>query len=251
MKESRFIELLNLYVDQELSPADAAELELEISRNLGRRRTYEQYCRMHRACVMLFENERAPAPHLTKLNAAVRDADEKVVAFPGAALAANERGGRSRPGAAPAWAAAGLVAAAACVALVVMRQAPTANVVDTRSPATQVVTVERATVTGAREEPVSIPQTVTSPRSNYAPVLVANTLLRGHDSSSESAPLSFTSEGAALEWMNRVQLSPLQRASVEDLVFEVRSLQTPESRTYRGRNPYGVDAEMTAFQFQR
>jgi hypothetical protein len=199
----------------------------------------------------LFENERAPAPHLTKLNKAVREADEKVVAFPGPVLATSEGGVRARAWGGSTWAAAGLVAAAACVALVVMRQAPIANVVDTASPATEVATVQRPTVTGAREEPVAIPQTVASPRSNYAPVLVANTLLRGHGSNSETAPLSFASEGAALEWMNRVQLSPLQSVSAEDLMFEGRSLQSPESRTYRGRNPYAADAEMTAFQFQR
>lgn len=248
MKQSRFIELLNLYVDQELSPADSAELEAEIARNPERRHTYEQYCRMHRACVLLFENEQAPAPHFTKLVAAVREADEKVVAFPsaapaGGAVARSPVWGRS------VW-AAGVVAAAACVALVVMRQAPS-EVATSQPTAPQLVTVERAVVTGAREEPVTIPQVTPRQRTDYHTVLVAQPLLRGQGASAEPAVLSFASEEAPLEWMRRVQLSPLQRVSAEELVFDVRPVQTPESRTYRGRNPYAADAEPVAFQFQR
>ena len=253
MKESRFIELLNLYVDQELPAPDAAELEQEIARSPARRRTYEQYCRMHRACVMLFENERAPAPHLRRLNEAAREAAEKVVAFPGLVPAAGDVAAeRSRSWMSPSWAAAGMVAAAACVAFVVMRQSPNAGMADaTTSIATQVATVEPATIAGTSEEPVAIPQTVTSPRSNYRSVVVANALLRNHDAAPESGGFAFASDATAYEWMNRVQLSPLQRVSADELVFEARSLQTPESRTYRGRNPYAADAEMTAFQFQR
>lgn len=250
MNQSRFIELLNLYVDQELSPADAAELELEIARNPARRRTYEQYCRMHRACLVLFEKESAPAPHFAKLAAAVRDADEKVVAFPGATPVSAGSMPRS-VGLARGWWAAGLVAAAACVVVVVMRQGPRGGLTTAESGDTEFVAVERPAIAGVREEPVSISQTARPQRSNYHSVWVAPTLLRGQDSTTEAAALSFASDGTSLEWMKRVQLSPLQNVSSADLVFEARPMQTPESRTYRGRNPYAPDAEPVAFQFQR
>ena len=35
MKDSEFLELLNLYLDHEISPADAARLEAEVRRLLG------------------------------------------------------------------------------------------------------------------------------------------------------------------------------------------------------------------------
>ena len=58
MKDSKFIELLNLYLDQQIEPAEAALLEEEIARNPARRQTYQQYCRMHRACTLMFEQSR-------------------------------------------------------------------------------------------------------------------------------------------------------------------------------------------------
>ena len=87
MKESRFIELLNLYVDQQLSPVEAAELEAEISKNPVRRRTYQQYCRMQKACNRLFEEERAQAPGSVTLSKALSDADRNAASVPTSAPA--------------------------------------------------------------------------------------------------------------------------------------------------------------------
>ena len=50
MKDSEFLELLNLYLDHEITPADAARLEAEVRADPERRRTYLQYCRMQKAC---------------------------------------------------------------------------------------------------------------------------------------------------------------------------------------------------------
>ncbi len=80
MKDSRFIELLNLYVDREITPAEAAELEAEVHRSAERRGVFTQYGRMDRACTLvLSRNGAAPAPTLA---AALADADRKVVGFP-------------------------------------------------------------------------------------------------------------------------------------------------------------------------
>jgi len=51
---ARFIELLNLCVDDQLTPAEADELDAALLANPARRRTYEQYCRMSQACAQLF-----------------------------------------------------------------------------------------------------------------------------------------------------------------------------------------------------
>ena len=67
MKDSTFIELLNLYVDHQISPADATRLEEEVRGNPERRRVYRQYCQIQKACTSLgdaFRTE-APAPAAT------------------------------------------------------------------------------------------------------------------------------------------------------------------------------------------
>ncbi|MGH7996623.1 MAG: anti-sigma factor family protein [Opitutaceae bacterium] len=53
MKDSEFIELLNLYVDQEIDEESARRLEAEVQADPNRRRVYRQYCMMHKACALL------------------------------------------------------------------------------------------------------------------------------------------------------------------------------------------------------
>lgn len=80
MKHDRFIELLNLYLDGEISQTESAELEREITQDAERRKIYRQYCQMQRACAMLSEKFRDSA----ETPAATAD---NVVAFPGARTA--------------------------------------------------------------------------------------------------------------------------------------------------------------------
>ena len=56
MNDREFIELLNLYLDHEIAPADAARLEAEVRGNPERRRIYLEYCRMQKACALLAED---------------------------------------------------------------------------------------------------------------------------------------------------------------------------------------------------
>jgi hypothetical protein len=67
MKESEFIELLNLYVDHEISPPDAERLEAEVMADPERRRVYHEYCLMHKACSLLaghFQDQAAQSHRL-------------------------------------------------------------------------------------------------------------------------------------------------------------------------------------------
>ncbi len=59
MKEKKFLEQLNLYLDGVIDPAGAAELEQEILANPARRRIYNDYCRIHRATKLVYEHFRA------------------------------------------------------------------------------------------------------------------------------------------------------------------------------------------------
>lgn len=69
MTHETFIELLNLYLDGELPPARAAELERTIADNVEYRRIYRQYCQMQQACAGLaerFREEASPAPQFRR-----------------------------------------------------------------------------------------------------------------------------------------------------------------------------------------
>ncbi len=61
MKDTRFIELVNLYIDRQIEPADAAELEADIQINPHHRQIYREYCRMHRATKLVYESFRTHA----------------------------------------------------------------------------------------------------------------------------------------------------------------------------------------------
>jgi Putative zinc-finger len=53
MNDREFIELLNLYIDREISPEDALRLEAEVMTRPDRREVYTQYCKMQKACSLV------------------------------------------------------------------------------------------------------------------------------------------------------------------------------------------------------
>jgi hypothetical protein len=68
MKDHRFIELLNLYIDRQITAEETAELEAEIQSSAQRQAVYRQYCQIHAATKVVYESfrvgaeENAPAP---------------------------------------------------------------------------------------------------------------------------------------------------------------------------------------------
>lgn len=232
MKEDRFIELLNLYVDQELAPGEAAELEAEIARNPVRRRTYEQYCRMHRACAVLFESSRAQAPEYRKLAEAARAADEKVVYLPVATSEAKRPFWRRA-----AWGGGLALAAAAAVAVVVLREPPAAAPQGTAPAIAQ---------SSSPAAPTSAPAATAARPSDYQLVAFIN----------RDAGRSFTVQPVATPdagWMQELDLPPFQRVTAENLRFGSEPV-APDANTFRGRQPYYPEpgsVEFSAFQFQK
>lgn len=239
MNDKRFIELLNLYVDQELTDEEARTLEQEIARRPERREIYTQYCRMQRACVRLFEQQRAPQPQIEALRTAALAAEPfeapvQVVHLPESAPRRSWR---------PTWAGAmwsgGLMAAAACVTFLVVRQAP-------QGPETSGVAVAATAV-----PPPAIASVVEeAPAETYRPVLVMNALLRPTgDSSHATAALPPTS----LEWLHEVKLTSMRRMPFETLRFDpqggVRSVE--QAAFAVDESPAGEATEISAFQFQR
>lgn len=212
MKDSKFIELLNLYVDHQISPADAALLETEVRTNPDRRRVYREYCMMQKACAELAETFRGEAT----------SAHPKLVKFPSRARTA---------GAMPYF--AGLAAVAACAALVF----------GVRARWQQPLAAPVAAAPAVAVAPVVPVPLVRAERPQLQPVFGPG-LLATNTEQSEQAAIG--------DWMNSVQLSSLPDAAMEDLRFDAKATLQPAENTYRNsRRPIQGKVEWTAFTFQK
>lgn len=219
MKDSKFIELLNLYVDHQISASDAALLEAEIQRNPERRKIYREYCQMQKACAILADSFRPQT----------QVAGGKVVEFP-----------RRRSSWNVATYLMGAMAAAACVAVVVvnrdrfsdpMPQQPAALAVAAETPAPTPVVAKAA--------PEAAPA-----RTPLQPVFAG--VVR------DAVPAA-TTERAPLDWMNQVNLEPV---AIETLWFETRpTLRTENVMLRDGLQPVPVQRQdevlPVAWRFQR
>ena len=232
MNESRFIELLNLYVDHQITQDEAAELEAAIAGEPARRRTYQEYCRMQRACSLLGARECTQAPASFAFQKSLQEAERKIIAFPGRQKATRR---------AYTAAFAGMAAIAACIAFVVVHggfqsgerggqaNAPAALIASSEQPKTGVKTVIHTPSTLAAQ-PVFVAQNVAVSRQP------------------ETLPAE---QRLPLEWMQRVELPPVQRVLVDDNTFEARPTLQQDNRVFRSRRPVQGNAEFAAFQFQR
>ncbi len=231
MKDSEFIELLNLYLDHEISVVDAKRLEVEVQSSPARYRVYREYCQMQKACVVWAEKAAENLP-----------VDAKVIAFPSAKTS---------------WGfgtyAAGICAAAACVALVFVVQGGSGSASTAPKPSdpTLIASVEILAPMGSDDEARSVVPSLLSlsPRApEFQPVVVAHNLALTRQQR-EAGALATTD--ARFEWMNRVQPVALNRATAADLVFETHTARQPDQRSFRGRRLIDAQVEQAAFQFQR
>ena len=231
MKDAEFIELLNLYLDHEISAADAARLEAEVQGNLPRRALYNQYCRMQKACCSLGADFRA----------------ENEVAFD-PAIAAVERARRRRQTAYYGFGT--FAAAAACVAFILVgRGRPAVNEAAGNRPA------EIATVA----TPASTPATVTATRPGgivQRPMMVADPLLlSGRNRSEAEFAMVVHETPESLAWIQGVQLAPLQLGvAAADLRFDAApaTLLRPEARALVTLPTTAEKSvEKTAFRFEK
>lgn len=250
MKDTRFIELLNLYVDQQLTAPEATELESELQHNPESRRTYQQYCRMQKACTQLFEQERQAAPSTSTLSRALAQADRKVLAFPEQRTLWRQRGVFG----------AGLAAMAACVVFVLVRQAP----IQVNAPVASMPVPAAVAVAVAVSAPVVAPanaaQTVSIPPADpqttplrrlytvfpvrqFVPVQVVS-------SNGEAAAQNETQPD--FNWMKNVELAPLRPVSAEGLTAESNTtMQQPSDIYINNRRSVQELYEKAAFQFQK
>jgi hypothetical protein len=223
MKDKEFTELLNLYLDHEISPADAARLEAEVQRDPARRQVYLEYCRMAKACSLLADTVTTEAPVIAEF------APTRRTWFP--AL----------------YATAGL-AAAACVAFVVFlnrnpESAPASGQALTQKTVPAAATLVNSGVPAA--EGRNIPRTVTvlAPQTEFQPVTLALRLNQPETSTPALQDLRLT-------WIDEVQISSLPKASVESLRFETAKMPLRNGPEHLGPGALEPE-ELSAFQFQR
>lgn len=254
MKDSEFIELLNLYLDHEISAADAARLEAEVQRDPNRQKIYRQYCRMQKACRLLtadFQPETAG------------EASGKVVAFDRATVAAAPR--RNSGG---IYTVGALAAAAACVAIIFAgrsRTSPVETATMAAAPTPAVAPVLVADTAGparSAEVPVTIVATTNAvapsgPQSLGGfsrPKMVADPLLLTGSSQADAVlAAAIEQANAQFAWMQNVQLTPIQQpGSMQNLRFDAQPVSwQPERRALDGRSTSSGATEMSAFQFMK
>ncbi len=233
MKESTFIELLNLYIDQQISPAEATRLEEEILHNPRRRLVYQQYCKMHRACTIVLGNYGAEAE------------GETVVEF------------KPEPRSAWGYVAAGL--AAACIAVVAARvYVQSGKVAAPSLPAAVPVAMAPAPVAAPAVE--SLPVRLNAPLPGLRRLGNATSLDQGL-----VFPLpTYGGNTPSLVMLQtpatRVPLRPLAvtgspatatPSSIEQFVFQPDAPVLDEPQVFRVRRTADGKEEMTAYQFQR
>tara|TARA_R110002094_G_scaffold31867_1_gene44587 strand:+ start:299 stop:988 length:690 start_codon:yes stop_codon:yes gene_type:complete len=229
MKQEKFIELLNFYLDHEISLADATRLEEEIQRSPERRKMYREYCQMQKGCSLLAEE--------------FFDVDQTEPVFAEETACAKRGFG--------GWHAGVGALAAACVALVVVLQSnqspeivETATIAES-SPETVVASAPTADTTSSRLAMPVFPANNTKLQSVFTPKLINS------PATAESARAFFARETeAGFDWMEDVQLDPIE-SDPSEMVFSVEPALKQVPRTYRGRRSFEGQVEMTAFQFQR
>ena len=231
MKDARFIELVNLYIDRQISAEETAELEQEIQAHPRRRQVYNQYCRMHRATTLVYDSFRQNAP-ATQAPSAGHATIERI--------ALRRRTQRNR------WlAAAGGLTAAACVALALARVNPPVS-----APASLAAkSVQPAVVAAA---PVS-PAAAALPASRPSFMSLQNQLGDEHYAALLTA-LRVEQERAMTLARAQSDRAPSLPASLfDDDVFAARQVlpvgvRRPASQPVRQGEG---QAEFAAFKFQR
>ncbi len=225
MNDERFIEMLNLYIDRELSGAEIDEIEEAIASSPERQKIYAQYCRIERATQHLLNETDVPQPRIAELIAAARS-DDNTVEFEPAPKAPKTRW--------LGWGTSVASLAAACLAIVFIMQPADEPAGETAVAAPAVETAVPAFIDD----------------SAYQTVFVLDDD-RSSDRLERMRPAS-----DSFAWMNQLQFAPIERSQIDSWQMEASEPIEVRSLNPRWITPVGLDdtpgrEEMTAFQFQR
>lgn len=233
MNDAEFIELLNLYLDHEISAVDARRLEAEVTRNPARYKIYREYCQMQKACVVLAQT--------SALETAAAPAESNVVRF--------EKD-------APRWGfgfyTVAACAAAACVAVVaVIRNGHgSANMAALVPETSSIASAQFTPVSSLADKPRDLPRTVSVAARNtdMKPAFAAYT---PRSLAAQNSIVAVDRNDARFEWMQGVQVSSMPRVQAEDLRFDQKTHLAPDKNNLRNRRPIDARFEQAAHQFQR
>lgn len=228
MNDREFIELLNLYLDHEITPSDAARLEAEVRSNPERRRTYLEYCRMQKACALLAADFAADRPAARRESVAV--------GFGWAAAG---------------FASFGVVAAGLALAFTLWQRPPVAS--------SEVTAVALAATQSADAPPesTSARRGLVAASTEVAParlILTGETLglsgglrMRSHDNGTGSAR-----SGDQLEWLRNFQVAGVTASEhAATLHFNHSTVPVRAEARQLGLKAQAEAAEMTAFRFSK
>lgn len=230
MKDARFIELVNLYIDRQISPDEAAELELEIQSNPRRRQVYLQYCRMHRATKLVYDSFRA-------------DSEQTGQPVRQPASIAHIQGRIRQRRLRWVYAASGL-AAAACVAFVAVIRTNATDADASRQTLVAAKTTPAAPAVAVAAQSVPAPAVQETPQRSEP----ANASLAQRDYASILASLR-QEEDRLLSLQNSAS-APRLNSLFDDGVFDDRNALQNRANLQTRKNPR-LQTEFTAFQFQR
>jgi len=224
MNDREFLELLNLYVDHEISPEDALRLEAEVAEHPRRRKVYDQYCRIQKACVMLSE----------ELSASSERGDAMAAAFP------VRRSWVSGP------LFAGLAVAAACL-LVFLGLRNRAPVAGGAAP----LAASDSARTAPAADPVDLPHSSDSMKPvffTHLPAAPSARSVQGQMLADTGVQLQMDE----LNWIGDIHLAPVDPGLNPDYLLTPR----PDTKSAVLSGPQSdrdsqEPAEMTAFRFQR
>ena len=223
MNDREFIELLNLYVDHEISAEDSLRLEAEVLSDPSRREVYDQYCRMQKACSMLSEELMESAP----------DAAPNVIEFPA------QRRARILP------VFAGLAAAAA-IALVFVNMRDKGAVRD--------LGATLATSGASAARPAAIAAYAPSVSDSMKPVFFVRMPSEQMTPGGRAifSPIDTSSQMAQLNWIGAVHMTPVFTAANPGFLLnpktDLKAAVLTDSQNSRDDQE---QSEMTAFRFQR
>jgi hypothetical protein len=231
MKESRFIELLNLYIDHQITPEEARTLEEEILRNPERRHTYRQYCRMQRACTIVLDR------FATEQEAAGKDIAD-IVRF----------GETARP---VRWGYFAASVAAAAAVMVVAYQGffhtPKSSLAaQTAAPAPAPAVAQTAPAAPKSEQTVPAPAVHLAAQTER---FVAERLQVLTPATNPVRPAPGLSTPVRLA--TRSATAARSRPTIEQFVFGTATPRTDPPRVYRSRQLTDEEAVINALQYRR
>jgi hypothetical protein len=219
MNKDRFLELVNLHLDHEISPQESAEMEASMRANPSLHRLYRDYVRLHQGTVALFEASREGAPATSQLARDLRRAGQTGPK-------------QSRPAA--WWLPVGTFGtlAAAAFAVVVTQQS------EPRQPVSAPLAKS------------AVPAQGTQPAQAPAATLVALPT----QATAELSGFGFNQKPESLAVHQQVKFRPINKVQNQPFVFspEWRKLQEEQEQALKLAPAQTTQPEeMTALQFKR